>query len=163
MTPQETQTRIKQGKTKQRAKAIASEEDYLQDLKDIHLNPDIEHGLEPSSDKRYIIIFSLVAVLILVIASINYMNLATARSAKRSREVGLRKVVGSLKSQIIWQFLFESLVITLVSLVFAILIGELCLPYFNKLINCQLSLAYVAHWYVIPGLVGLGLIISILA
>ncbi len=136
---------------------------YLQDLKDIHLNPDIEHGLEPSSDKRYIIIFSLLAVLILVIASINYMNLATARSAKRSREVGLRKVVGSLKGQIIWQFLFESIVITLVALVFAIIIVELCLPYFNNLINSQLSLSYVAHWYVIPGLVGLGLIISVLA
>jgi len=136
---------------------------YLQDLKDIHLNPDIQHGLEPSSDRRYIIIFSLVAVLILVIASINYMNLATARSAKRSREVGLRKVVGSLKRQIIWQFLFESIVITLVSLVFAILIVELCLPYFNNLINSQLSLAYVTNWYVIPGLIGLGLIISILA
>ncbi len=136
---------------------------YLQDLKDIHLNPDIQHGLEPSSDKRYIIIFSLVAVLILIIASINYMNLATARSAKRSREVGLRKVAGSLKGQIIWQFLFESLVVTLVSLVFAILIVELCLPYFNNLINIQLSLAYVAHWYVIPGLIGLGLLISVLA
>ena len=136
---------------------------YLQDLKDIHLNPDIEHGLEPSSDKRYIIIFSLVAVLILVIASINYMNMATARSAKRSREVGLRKVVGSLKGQIIWQFLFESIVITLVALVFAILIVELCLPYFNNLINIQLSLAYVANWYIIPGLIGLGLIISVLA
>jgi len=136
---------------------------YLQDLKDIHLNPDIEHGLEPSSDKRYIIIFSLLAVLILVIASINYMNLATARSAKRSREVGLRKVVGSLKGQIIWQFLFESIVITLVALVFAIIIVELCMPYFNNLINSQLSLAYVAHWYIIPGLIGLGLIISVLA
>ncbi|MCK4701390.1 MAG: ABC transporter permease, partial [Bacteroidales bacterium] len=136
---------------------------YLQDLKDIHLNPDIQHGLEPSSDRRYIIIFSLVAVLILVIACINYMNLATARSAKRSREVGLRKVVGSLKGQIIWQFLFESIVVTLVSLVFAILIVELCLPYFNNLINSQLSLAYITHWYVIPGLIGLGLFISVIA
>ena len=136
---------------------------YLQDLKDIHLNPEIQHGLEPSSDKRYIIIFSLVAVLILVIASINYMNLATARSAKRSREVGLRKVVGSFKNQIIWQFLFESIVITLVSLVFAILIVELCLPYYNNLINNQLSLAYINNWYIVPGLIGLGLIISVLA
>ena len=136
---------------------------YLQDLKDIHLNPDIQHGLEPSSDRRYIIIFSLVAVLILIIASINYMNLATARSAKRSREVGLRKVAGSLKGQIIWQFLFESLAITLVSLVFAILIVELCLPYFNNLIKSQLSLAYIANWYVIPGLIGLGLLISVIA
>ena len=57
---------------------------YLQDLKDIHLNPDIQHDLEPSSDKCYIVIFSLVSVLILVIASINYMNLATARSADQS-------------------------------------------------------------------------------
>lgn len=136
---------------------------YLQPLEDIHLNTEIEHGLEPSNDRRYIIIFSLVAVLILIIASINYMNLATARSAKRSREVGLRKVVGSLKRQIIWQFLFESVVITLVSLVFAILIVELCLPYFNNLINSQLSLAYITHWYVIPGLIGLGLFISVIA
>lgn len=136
---------------------------YLQPLDDIHLNPDIESGLQPSNDKRYIVIFTLVAIFILVIASINYMNLATARSEKRSREVGLRKVAGSYKSQIIWQFMFESFTITIVSLIFAIIIVELCLPYFNNLIHIHLDLSYITQWYVLPGLIMLGLIISVMA
>jgi putative ABC transport system permease protein len=136
---------------------------FIQPLLDIHLNQDIDHDLKPSHNKRYIYIFSLIAVLVLIIASINYMNLATARSAGRSKEVGIRKVVGSSKSLIVWQFLFESVFLTVVSLIFAVLIVELILPQFNHLIQIQLSLNYFDNWYIIPGLLVLGFLLAIMA
>ncbi|MCK4345138.1 MAG: ABC transporter permease [Bacteroidales bacterium] len=136
---------------------------FIQPLLDIHLNQDIDHGLKPSHNKRYIYIFSLIAVLILVIAGINYMNLATARSAGRSKEVGIRKVVGSSRGLIVWQFLFESVFLTMVSLIFAVLIVELILPGFNNLLQIQVSLNYLENWYIIPGLLALGFLLAIMA
>lgn len=136
---------------------------HLQPLLDIHLNHRIDHQHKPSNDKRYIYIFSVIAILILVIAGINYMNLATARSASRAKEVGIRKVVGSSRSLLIWQFLFESVFLTMVSLIFAVLIVELILPGFNNLIQTQLSLNYLENWYIIPGLLALGFLLAIMA
>ncbi len=136
---------------------------YLQPLADIHLNPDIEHGLKPSNDKKYIYIFSMIAFLIILLASINYMNLSTAQAANRSREVGLRKVVGSTRKSLVIQFLVESVVLTVISLILAVIIVEYFLPYFNKYINLQLSIYYFNNWYIIPGLLLITVLIGILA
>ncbi|MCK4465427.1 MAG: ABC transporter permease, partial [Bacteroidales bacterium] len=95
---------------------------FLQPLLDIHLHSDLQVEMEPNGNPAYVYIFSLIAVLILVIACINFMNLATARSTSRSREVGIRKVVGSNKTLLIGQFLTESVFLSFVSLVFAVLI-----------------------------------------
>ena len=135
----------------------------LQSLSDIHLNTEIEHPFKPSNDKRYIYIFSVIAIFLIVIACINFMNLATARSAGRSREVGMRKVVGSDKNLLIRQFLLESFILTFLALLIGILIVEILLPHFNNLINLDLHVDYIGRWYIIPGLIMLGFIVGLLA
>ena len=135
---------------------------FLNPLLDVHLNSEIEHPHKPSSDVRYIYIFSLIAVLILLIAGINYMNLSTARSAGRAKEVGIRKVVGSTKKGLVSQFLFESFVLTFISLIFGILIVELLIGVFNNLIHLNLQVDYL-KWYTFPGLLVLGIIMGFLS
>ncbi|QMU27803.1 ABC transporter permease [Adhaeribacter radiodurans] len=105
----------------------------LQPISVIHLTSDRTYDISPAGNKSYVYIFGLVAVFILLIACINYMNLATARSSKRAREVGLRKVVGAHRSQLVWQFVGESILITLMAILLAVASVEIMLPYFNAL------------------------------
>ena len=134
---------------------------FLQPLSDIHLNPGIQQDFKPPTDKKYIYIFFIVSLFIIIVAGINYMNLSTARSMKRSREVGLRKVVGSSRRLLIWQFLFESVMLCLISLIFAVLLLELILPYYNNLLQVNLSIHYFSHWYVIPGLILIAIMVGL--
>lgn len=117
---------------------------YLQPLKKIHLQPDIEVGIEicfrPVNDGIYIYIFSLVVFFILVIASINFMNLSTARSVMRGREIGIRKAAGSGRKLLIRQFLTESVLLSLIALVIALIAVELALPWFNRAMDLSLKL-----------------------
>jgi len=136
---------------------------HLQPLTDIHLNPKIEGGMKPPHDRKYIYIFSIVALMLIVIASINYMNLSTARASNRSKEVGLRKVAGSTRRMLIRQFLVESVVMSFLALIVAVILVQLLLPYFNNLINTQLTLNYLKEWYYIPILLVLALGIGLLA
>jgi putative ABC transport system permease protein len=135
----------------------------LQPLSQIHLDSDIDAPFKPSNDKTYIYIFSIIAIFILIIACINFMNLATARSAGRAREVGMRKVAGSDKGLLIRQFLLESFVLTFIALLLGILIVEVLLPYFNNLVDLELNINYLGKWYIIPGLILLGIIVGMLA
>ncbi len=114
---------------------------YLQPLRRIHLYSDLMTELEPNSDIKYVYIFSAIALFILVIASINFMNLTTARSAGRAKEVGMRKVLGSVRCQLIGQFLVESLVMSIVAMVIALMLVNLALPYFNSLSGKELTSA----------------------
>jgi putative ABC transport system permease protein len=116
----------------------------LQPLTDIHLKSDLEAEFEPGGNSQYVTIFSVLALLILVVACINFMNLATASTANRAKEVGIRKIAGSDKSILIQQFLTESMLITGLSLVMALLLVELLLPLFNNYIGLHLSLAQLA-------------------
>lgn len=116
----------------------------LQPLTDIHLKSDLEAEFEPGGNSQYVTIFSVLALLILVVACINFMNLATASTANRAKEVGIRKIAGSDKRILIQQFLTESMLITALSLVMALLLVELMLPLFNKTIGLHLSLAQLA-------------------
>jgi len=120
----------------------ASQTFYLQPIRDIHLNPEWKDQLAAYGQKSYVYIFGFVAAFLLLIACINYMNLATARSAKRAREVGLRKVVGAHRSQIIGQFIGESVLITLFSMLLALALVEIMLPHFNVLTNKNFSYTY---------------------
>ncbi|HDR90447.1 MAG TPA: ABC transporter permease [Bacteroidetes bacterium] len=135
----------------------------LQPLKDIHLNPDILTGFKPSNDRKYIYIFSLVAILIIAIAIINYMNLATARSAGRAHEVGIRKVLGSSRRLLVWQFLTESVLMSLLAMGVALVLVELLIPFFNQLMQIDLTLPYLGNPYTIPGLVLLALLVGLLS
>ncbi len=134
---------------------------FLQPLSDIHLNTEIMADFKRSSDRKYIYIFSGIAFIILIVAGINYMNLSTARSARRSREVGLRKVVGSSKGMLIWQFILESVLLTVISTVLAVLLVELLLPVFNNMLQTNLKVGYFTRWYVIPGLLLLTVFIGL--
>lgn len=106
---------------------------HLQSLTDIHLHSQLGVELEPNSDIKYIYIFSIIALFLLVIACINFMNLSTARSANRAKEVGVRKVLGSFRSHLIKQFLTESILLTTLSFSIAIGLAILALPLFNSL------------------------------
>jgi len=136
---------------------------FMQPLSDVHLNTEIGSEFKRSSDRKYIYIFSGVAFVILIIAGINYMNLSTARSTRRSREVGLRKVVGSSKGMLIRQFIIESVLLTVISTVVAVVLVELLLPVFNNMLQTNLKVGYFSRWYVIPGLLLLTLLIGFLS
>jgi putative ABC transport system permease protein len=118
---------------------------YLQPLKRIHLHSDLLAELGPNNDIRYIYIFSAIALFILIIASINFMNLSTARAAGRAKEVGLRKVLGSQRRQLIFQYLMESTFLSFISIIFAIGIVVLALPAFNQLSGKSLEISTAFH------------------
>jgi ABC-type antimicrobial peptide transport system permease subunit len=116
---------------------------FLQPLTSIHLHSEgLQVDLPGHGNSQYVSIFFIVAVFILVVACINFMNLATARSARRAKEVGLRKVVGAVRGQLIGQFLGESLLISFLALVLAIVIVSLSLPAFNILAEKDLHLHF---------------------
>ena len=112
----------------------------LQPLADIHLRSDYHDNLPGQGNIQYVNILFVVALFILAVACINFMNLATARSARRAKEVGLRKVVGAGRMQLIGQFLGESLFISFIALLIAVFIVYLLLPFFNDLVGKQLSI-----------------------
>ncbi len=135
---------------------------FLQPLTSIHLDPrHIEAKMKPGGNRNYVFFLISVAVLIVVIACINFMNLATARSAERAKEVGVRKTMGSGKSQLMAQFLVESIVICLLATALAILLVQLALPFFNNLANKQLTLQFTVP--IVTGLVGFSLLVGVLA
>ncbi len=114
----------------------------VQRLLDIHLHSNLMGEHRPNFDIAYIYLFAAVALFILVIACINFMNLSTARSANRAKEVGIRKVMGSLRTHLIRQFLMESNLLSLFSFLLAIGLAYLALPAFNELSNRQLVLPF---------------------
>ncbi|PKP34019.1 MAG: hypothetical protein CVU00_08695 [Bacteroidetes bacterium HGW-Bacteroidetes-17] len=114
----------------------------LQKLTDIHLHSDLMAELESNSDISNVYVFSFIAFFILIIACINFMNMATARSESRSKEVGIRKVSGALRGQIIFQYLLESFVITLFAYFLAMILVEIYLPSFNNLSGKNININY---------------------
>ena len=128
----------------------------LQKLQDIHLHSHRMAEISPNSDIGYVYAFSAIAIFILLIACINFMNLSTARSSQRSREVGMRKVVGALRRNLVIQFLGESVILGMIGLVIALLLVELFLPNFNELtgLNLSLDLGGAGYlWLLFPALV----------
>jgi len=136
---------------------------FLQPLTSIHLDPtNIEYKLKPVGGNVNQVYFLIaVAVLIVTIACINFMNLATARSAERAREVGVRKTMGSAKAQLVYQFLTESLIISFIATALALVIVQLVLPSFNGLAHKNLSVHFDP--LIIGGLLALALLVGVLA
>ena len=128
---------------------------HLHQVKDIHLHSNLENELKANGNINYIYIFSAIAVFILIIACINFMNLSTARSTERGKEVGVRKVLGSAKGQLITQFLTESVMLTLISLLLALLVAALVLPSFSQLAERPLSIFQLVN----PVAIGAGLLV----
>ncbi len=119
----------------------------LMPLADIHLYSDLLGELGPNGDITYVYLFSAIALFILAIACINFMNLSTARSANRAKEVGVRKVMGSLRSHLIRQFLIESILLSILSFILAIVVAYLFLPVFNDLAQKRLALPLNDPWF----------------
>ncbi|MFC1564218.1 ABC transporter permease [candidate division KSB1 bacterium] len=133
-------------------------------LVDMHLrSSDLIFHFNPVSDIKYIYLFAAVAIIIIIIAGVNYINLSTAQAAKRVREVGMRKVAGAQRSQLIRQFLGESVLLTFLSLIAAILLVYLLLPLFNSLIDCEENIRLSDNINVLLVMVGIGFLVGIAA
>lgn len=112
----------------------------LTPLTDIHLHSHLDTEIEENGDMRRVQIFSIIAILVLIIACINYMNLATARSANRAKEIGVRKVVGARRETIVGQFLSEALVLSIWATLFAIMLSQIALPFLNDILGQELQI-----------------------
>ncbi|MEX2234305.1 MAG: ABC transporter permease [Cyclobacteriaceae bacterium] len=134
----------------------------LMPLRDIHLHSDLDGEFESNGSITYVYLFSTIAAFILLIACINFMNLSTARSANRAKEVGVRKVMGSLRSHLMRQFLTESTLVTSVAFIFALGLAYLLLPFFNILSQKQLQLPFNDPAFYLA-LLGAGLLVGLLA
>ncbi|RLD19583.1 MAG: ABC transporter permease [Bacteroidetes bacterium] len=132
-------------------------------LASIHLTSHLDSELEANGDISYVYLYSIVALFILIIACINFINLATARSAKRAREVGLRKVMGAIRPMLIKQFIIESLVYAVLSLLIAILLVYLVLPWFNDFSQKQLSLNFIENQFLVLVILGITIITGFVA
>ncbi len=122
---------------------------YLQPLKDMHLYSEFKEGRNVSGRIILVRLFAGIAIFLLVIACINFMNLSTARSARRSREVGVRKAIGAYRDQLIAQFLSESVLICFVAAIGALLLTQLALPTFNSLTGFQLSIPFTSPGFLL--------------
>ncbi|UZR95668.1 ABC transporter permease [Chondrinema litorale] len=135
---------------------------FLQNLGDIHLHSNLEAEMKVNGNITQVYIFISISIFILFLACINFMNLATARSAERAKEVGIRKALGSLKKQLITQFLTESIVISLVSLLIALVIISFALPYFNNLAGKTINIDF-SNLNIIAGLIAFSILVGLLA
>jgi putative ABC transport system permease protein len=136
---------------------------FLQPVADIHLHSNLEAEMRPNGNYLYVYIFICIAIFILVLACINFVNLATARSAERAKEVGVRKAMGSARQQIISQFLMEAIVLTFISLLIGIVLVGFALPFFNQLAEKSLRIDFAFVLISLPFLIGFGLAIGLLA
>ncbi len=135
----------------------------LTPLTDIHLKSNKTAELDGNGNIQFVYIFSAIALFILLIACVNFMNLSTARSSNRAKEVGVRKVLGSLRKNLINQFLSESVLISFIALIFAVIIAWSLLPYFNQLAGKSIRLSAIFQPGMILSLVILMLIVGLLA
>ena len=135
---------------------------FLQPLESIHLHSDINGEWETNGNIKYIYIFSAIALFVLIIACINFVNLSIAKSSLRAREVGVRKVTGSSRKQLVLQFLGESTIITFVAMVFSLIIIKILLPYYNDWLERSISFNLFRDLNIIAAVLLGWLVISIL-
>jgi len=137
----------------------------LQPLLEMHTSTDYpaDNGLSDQSNPMYSYILSGIALFILAIACINFVNLTVARSLKRAKEIGIRKVVGGQRKQLIMQFLGESFILSFIAFVLAIVLVQLALPVFNTLANKALAFSYLLSFKLVAGYIGIFLLTGLLA
>lgn len=136
---------------------------YAEPLKDIHFNNYLIYDTEKKGNLTYVYIFSVVAIIILIIACINFINLATATASSRAKEVGMRKVLGAQRSQLIIQFLGEAFIITFFSFVLAMVFLEVLLPFFNNITGKSVTIAHLFHWSFTVTVISLLIFVSVVA
>ena len=135
----------------------------LRKLTEVHFDQEVNWSITSSADEKYIYVFISIAILILIVASINYINLATARSVTRAKEIGLRKTFGGVRMQLFTQFMFESFILVVAAMAIAILIVAIFLPQFNSLTSKQFYLRDVFSTDMLILLAFVVLVVTILA
>jgi putative ABC transport system permease protein len=154
---------VASGQSRKAAEDLASKASvYLQPVADIHLKSYDIHDTFSHGDIRFVWLFGAIACFILIIACINFINLSTAKSANRAKEVGLRKVVGSYRSSLVKQFLTESLLFSFLSFALGLLLAWAFLPLFNTLSAKSLTVPWNA-WWLLPLMIGSAFVIGLLA
>lgn len=143
LLPQKMQEVFRQGAAEYADKWGVKLDFDLQDISDIHLTSHLNYEFEPNGNKQNVYYLSVVGLLLLVVAIVNFINLVTAQSFKRVTEIGLRKVFGSNRRQLITEFIIESFITTLISLLISIFIVGLLLPYYNRFLDMDFSIAYL--------------------
>ena len=133
----------------------------LEPISSIYLQSKREGQLELTGDVTYVYLFSGIGLFILLLACLNFMNLSTARSANRAKEVGLRKVVGAQRSQLIIQFIGESVILSLIAIILALLFAILSIPVFNSISGKALTMTTFTNPYLLLGLAGLFIFVSL--
>lgn len=135
----------------------------LMPLAQIHLHSNKVAEMGANGDMEYVYIFSVIAIFILLIACVNFMNLSTARSSNRAKEIGVRKVVGSLRSHLVSQFLTESILISFFALILSLFLVALMLPFFNQLSGKEISISSLSLSWFLPALLLIVLVVGLLA
>ena len=123
---------------------------FLQNLTDIHLDTSIQQEFKAASDPKYLKIFGSIAILIVLIAAINFMNLSTAQASRRAKEVGIKKIGGSTRGMLITQFLSESFILSFISLIFALVFIKVISSLFQQSAGSKSCLKLFSNWYTIP-------------
>lgn len=135
----------------------------LQPIKSIHLNSRLSGEIEPNGSLSQVIIFSIIGILLITIACINYMNLATSRYTTRMKEIGVRKAIGAGKSTLIGQFVTESAILTMMAFPAALILAALSLPYVNNFLEKTLTIHPFNDFLLLAGMIGLLILVSLLA
>ncbi|HYD14542.1 MAG TPA: ABC transporter permease [Allosphingosinicella sp.] len=135
---------------------------HLENVRDVHLGRFQEGAMTPGNDRSTLLAFAVVAILILGIACVNFVNLTTARATQRAREVALRKVLGAMRRQLIAQFLGEAVLMAFVALLLALALVELTLPALSAFLDDRLTLVYVGEGGVLPAMFGLALVVGLI-
>jgi len=157
------ENKMEEGIKQSYGERIAAMRSYLlQPLKSIHLRSRLEYEIEANSSISFVFIYSAIAFCILLIAAFNFVNLSTARSTKRAREVGMRKVLGAFRSQLVKQFLGESVLFSVWSLFLAMILVRLFLPAFNSLTGKELPLNFFGSASVLLGFAGIVAAVGVL-
>jgi putative ABC transport system permease protein len=131
---------------------------HIMPMTDIHLHSDLVGELAPNGSMRYVWIFSLAALFILLIACVNFMNLSTAQSSLRAKEIGVRKVMGSMRGNLINQFLTESMVMAFFALILGLVFTQFALPYFNDLADKELTFPFASPTFWLVSILGIGIV-----
>lgn len=136
---------------------------YIQPMLDIHLFSDVDGQIEPPGDIAYVYLLSAISIFIILIACINFMNLATARSAGRAKEVGIRKTVGATKRRLITQFLLESILLSVISTALAIVVLWISLPYLNQMTGKSIGIEYILSGNALLSIAIIMILVGVLA
>lgn len=120
---------------------------FIHPMSKWHLHSDFKNGANTGGLIRHVRLFGIAGIFVLLLACINFMNLSTARSEKRAKEVGIRKTIGSVRTQLVYQFFSESLLMAFIAFLFCLIIVQLALPFFNELANKKMSMPWANTWF----------------